>query len=57
VVSKELFYKFFDYVQISQFDIAADAFATLKDLLTKHKVICSEFLDKNYDKVRGLLGG
>jgi len=49
--SDELFYKFFDYVQISQFDIAADAFATLKDLLTKHKVICSEFLDKNYDKI------
>ncbi|CAF1681667.1 unnamed protein product [Adineta ricciae] len=44
------FYKFFDYVQKSTFDIASDAFATFKDLLTKHKPLCAEFLERNYDQ-------
>ncbi|CAF4123549.1 unnamed protein product [Rotaria socialis] len=43
------FYKFFDYVQKSTFDIASDAFATFKDLLTKHKSLCADFLERNYD--------
>jgi len=42
-------FKFFDYVEIEEFGISSDAFATLKDLLTKHKTICAEFLEKNYD--------
>jgi len=45
------FYKFFLYVAMSNFDVASDGFATFKDLLTKHKTICAEFLEKNYDKV------
>ncbi|CAF3600168.1 unnamed protein product [Adineta steineri] len=53
------FYKFFDYVQKSTFDIASDAFATFKDLLTKHKPLCADFLERNYDhffnKYRDLL--
>lgn len=33
------FYKFFDYVQKSTFDIASDAFATFKvNYLTLHKI-------------------
>ncbi|CAF1185789.1 unnamed protein product [Rotaria sordida] len=44
------FYKFFDYVQKSTFDIASDAFATFKDLLTKHKSLCADFLEQNYDQ-------
>ncbi|CAF3308088.1 unnamed protein product [Rotaria sp. Silwood2] len=52
------FYKFFDYVQKSTFDIASDAFATFKvriqqfvfDLLTKHKSLCADFLERNYDQ-------
>ncbi|CAF1138547.1 unnamed protein product, partial [Didymodactylos carnosus] len=43
------FYKFFDYVQKSTFDIASDAFATFKDLLTKHKALCADYLERNYD--------
>eukprot|EP00800_Vazella_pourtalesii_P012113 TRINITY_DN287_c0_g3_i1.p1 TRINITY_DN287_c0_g3~~TRINITY_DN287_c0_g3_i1.p1 ORF type:complete len:336 (+),score=82.48 TRINITY_DN287_c0_g3_i1:66-1073(+) len=42
---------FFKYVQLQVFDIASDAFATLRDLLTRHKIMTSEFLEKNYDKV------
>lgn len=45
------FYKFFDYVELSTFDIASDAFSTFKDLLTRHKSLSAEFLDQNYDKV------
>ena len=47
----EQFYDFFEYVQVSTFDIAADAFATFKDLLTKHKAIAADFLETNYETV------
>lgn len=42
---------FFSYVEMSTFDIASDAFATFKDLLTRHKILCAQFLEQNYDKV------
>jgi calcium binding protein 39 len=51
VLYSENFYKFFDYVELSTFDIASDAFSTFKDLLTKHKMLSAEFLEANYDKV------
>jgi len=41
--------KFFDYVENPHFDIASDAFATFKDMLTKHKNVCAQFLEKNYE--------
>ncbi|KAI8081724.1 calcium-binding protein 39 [Halteromyces radiatus] len=44
------FYLFFDYVEMSTFDIASDAFASFKDILTRHKQMISEFLDANYDE-------
>eukprot|EP00033_Pygsuia_biforma_P002232 GCRY01002472.1.p1 GENE.GCRY01002472.1~~GCRY01002472.1.p1 ORF type:complete len:333 (+),score=79.09 GCRY01002472.1:141-1139(+) len=45
------FNRFFEYVEYSTFDIASDAFATFRDLLTKHKKLCAEFMEKNYDEV------
>eukprot|EP01087_Luapelamoeba_hula_P021397 TRINITY_DN746_c0_g1_i1.p1 TRINITY_DN746_c0_g1~~TRINITY_DN746_c0_g1_i1.p1 ORF type:complete len:336 (-),score=73.28 TRINITY_DN746_c0_g1_i1:94-1101(-) len=45
------FFNFFGYVENCEFDVASDAFATFKDLLTKHKVMCADFLEKNYDAV------
>jgi len=45
------FWDFFKYVEVANFDVASDAFATFKDLLTKHKALSAEFLDKNYDRV------
>jgi calcium binding protein 39 len=51
VLYSDAFYKFFDYVELSTFDIASDAFSTFKDLLTKHKMLSAEFLENNYDKV------
>ena len=52
ILHSEDFYRFFSYVEVSTFDIASDAFATFKDLLTKHKILCAQFLENNYDKVR-----
>jgi len=45
------FYKFFTVVEMPNFDVASDGFSTFKDLLVKHKQLCAEFLEKNYDKV------
>lgn len=41
--------KFFDYMQIPEFDVAADATATFKELMTRHKSTVAEFLLENYD--------
>mmetsp|Transcript_13958 Transcript_13958/g.39684 ORF Transcript_13958/g.39684 Transcript_13958/m.39684 type:complete len:336 (+) Transcript_13958:84-1091(+) len=51
ILYSESFYKFFKYVEISNFDVASDAFATFKELLTARKALASEFLEKNYDQV------
>jgi len=50
ILHSEQFYDFFRYVEVSTFDIASDAFATFKDLVTKHKTLCAEFLEVNYDR-------
>lgn len=51
ILYSDEFYNFFRYVEVSTFDIASDAFSTFKELLTRHKVLCSEFLEINYDRV------
>ncbi|XP_050214026.1 putative MO25-like protein At5g47540 [Mercurialis annua] len=49
VLESEHMKKFFDYIQLPNFDIAADAAATFKELLTRHKSTVAEFLSKNYE--------
>ncbi|KAI5942620.1 Calcium-binding protein 39-like [Manis javanica] len=49
VLFSSQFRDFFKYVELSTFDIASDAFATFKDLLTRHKVLVADFLEQNYD--------
>ncbi|XP_074995732.1 calcium-binding protein 39-like isoform X3 [Calonectris borealis] len=51
ILFSEQFRDFFKYVELSTFDIASDAFATFKDLLTRHKLLVAEFLEQNYDAV------
>jgi len=51
LLNSENFWQFFLFVEMSNFDVASDAFATFKDLLTKHKAISAEFLERNYDLV------
>ncbi|XP_059823860.1 calcium-binding protein 39-like isoform X2 [Hypanus sabinus] len=55
ILYSEHFRDFFRYVEMSTFDIASDAFATFKDLLTRHKVTCGQFLEQNYDLLIGEL--
>jgi len=43
-------WKFFEFVEVANFDIASDAFATFKELLTKHKTFVAEFLEKHYER-------
>ncbi|CAH3105477.1 unnamed protein product [Porites lobata] len=56
LIENEEFYIFFEYVEMSTFDIASDAFSTFKDLLTRHKILVAGFLEKNYDKFYGHYG-
>eukprot|EP01095_Lingulamoeba_sp_RSL-Kostka_P006982 TRINITY_DN220_c0_g1_i1.p1 TRINITY_DN220_c0_g1~~TRINITY_DN220_c0_g1_i1.p1 ORF type:complete len:338 (-),score=96.62 TRINITY_DN220_c0_g1_i1:779-1792(-) len=45
------FYEFFTYVELSNFDVASDAFVTFKELLTTHKSLSAELLEKNYEEI------
>ncbi|RZC65815.1 hypothetical protein C5167_009505 [Papaver somniferum] len=49
VLESEHMKKFFDFIQLPNFDIASDASATFKELLTRHKSTVADFLTKNYD--------
>jgi len=50
VINSANLWKYFKYVEVANFDNASDAFATFKELLTKHKPLVAEFLEKNYDQ-------
>ncbi|KAI3969414.1 hypothetical protein MKX01_019975 [Papaver californicum] len=49
VLESEHMKKFFGFIQLPNFDIASDASATFKELLTRHKSTVADFLTKNYD--------
>ncbi|VDN35144.1 unnamed protein product [Gongylonema pulchrum] len=49
VLRSSSFYNFFSYVELSTFDIASDAFSTFKELITRHKALCADFLESNYE--------
>jgi len=51
IMNSTQFWEFFKFVEVPNFDIASDAFSTFKELLTKHKALSAEFLEKNYDQV------
>jgi len=44
VLYGDMFWNFFDYVQGGSFDIASDAFATFRELLTRNKTLVAHFL-------------
>ncbi|XP_020580233.1 putative MO25-like protein At5g47540 [Phalaenopsis equestris] len=49
VLESESMKKFFDYLQIPNFDISSDVFVTFRELMTRHKSTVAEYLCKNYD--------
>ncbi|XP_054787368.1 uncharacterized protein LOC129293430 isoform X2 [Prosopis cineraria] len=50
ILESASFVLFFKFVELPTFDVASDAFSTLKDLLTKHQEVVSEFLTAHYDE-------
>nr|KAJ3421823.1 Calcium-binding protein 39 [Polyrhizophydium stewartii] len=50
VLESQQFWRFFEFVELSTFDVASDAFATFKDLLTRHKLLVARFLEARYDE-------
>mmetsp|Transcript_50560 Transcript_50560/g.130329 ORF Transcript_50560/g.130329 Transcript_50560/m.130329 type:complete len:87 (-) Transcript_50560:2345-2605(-) len=40
-----------DHIESPKFDVASDSFSSLKDLLTRHKVLVAEYLEKYYESV------
>merc|ERR1711991_355064 len=49
MITSEEFYKLFDYVELPNFEIVSDTFASIKSVLTEHKSIAAEFILENYD--------
>ncbi|KAH8823117.1 Mo25-like protein [Flagelloscypha sp. PMI_526] len=50
LLHSEQFYKFPHYIETTTFGISCDAFANLKETLTRHKPMVAEYIDKNYDR-------
>ncbi|KAH7912923.1 mo25 protein [Hygrophoropsis aurantiaca] len=46
----EQFYMFPHHIETTTFGVSCDAFANLKETLTRHKPMVAEYLDKNYDR-------
>lgn len=44
-----VFWKFFEWIDKSSFEVAADAFGTFRDLLTKHKELVPRYLAINFE--------
>ncbi|CAA0832437.1 Putative MO25-like protein [Striga hermonthica] len=49
ILKSEHMKKFFDYIQFPNFDVASDAAATFKELMTRHKSTVADFLTDNYN--------
>ncbi|KAK8143197.1 hypothetical protein G3M48_007587 [Beauveria asiatica] len=44
-----IFWRFFDWINKSSFEVAADAFTTFRELLTRHKDLVPRYLSANFD--------
>jgi calcium binding protein 39 len=50
VLTGPLFSKYFQKVEVINFEVASDAFSTLKDLLTRHRALVARHLLDHYDE-------
>ncbi|KAH9950762.1 Mo25-like protein [Amylocystis lapponica] len=50
MLHSEQFYIFPHYIETTTFGVSCDAYANLKETLTRHKTMVAEYLDKNYDR-------
>ncbi len=44
------FWRFFDLVEVSDFDVASDAFASFRDMLIRHVPVGALFIEQHYDR-------
>ncbi|KAJ5135151.1 uncharacterized protein N7515_004429 [Penicillium bovifimosum] len=44
-----VFWRFFDWIDKSNFEISADAFTTFREILTRHKAIVCSYLQTNFE--------
>lgn len=51
VLEGPLFKEYFKKVEVSNFEVASDAFQTFKDLLTRHEPLVASYLQRHYDEV------
>lgn len=51
VLEGPLFQEYFKKVEVSNFEVASDAFQTFKDLLTRHEPLVASYLQSHYDEV------
>mmetsp|Transcript_5049 Transcript_5049/g.14100 ORF Transcript_5049/g.14100 Transcript_5049/m.14100 type:complete len:221 (+) Transcript_5049:166-828(+) len=49
ILSGPLFDLLYGYVELENFEVASDAFQSMKDLLTRHKRMVAEYLQANYE--------
>ena len=49
VLFSDEFLKMFEYMQLPTFELASDAAASFREILTRHKSLCAEFLERRYD--------
>jgi len=49
-------YSFPHYVEDTKFGVSCDAFANFKEILTRHKPMVAEYLEKNYDRFFAMYG-
>lgn len=45
-----VFWKFFDWIDKSTFEVSADAFDTFRLILTKHKPLVAQYISTNFDQ-------
>lgn len=50
VLNGPIFMRFFDKVEVANFEIASDAFSSFKDLLTRHKPLVAQYLSDHYQE-------
>ncbi|KAI9860805.1 MAG: hypothetical protein M1824_002840 [Vezdaea acicularis] len=47
---KGVFWRFFEWIDESSFEVSADAFSTFREILTRHKHLVGTFLTTNFDR-------
>jgi len=51
ILTSPNFNSLYVFIEDVNFDVASDAFSTFKELITKHKGLSAEYLEKNYEVV------